>query len=75
LNLGVLECKPYQNFLLNTKSQAYFDRLLQLHRLNKTEEDNDMSCECCKVFDYRKEKGDDHFSNHKCLVVEWNDIN
>jgi hypothetical protein len=42
--------------------------------LNKTEEDDDMSYECCKVVDYSKEKGDDHCSNHKCLV-EWNDIN
>jgi hypothetical protein len=42
--------------------------------LDNTEEDNDMSWECCKVVDYSKEKGDNHSSNHKCLV-EWNDIN
>jgi hypothetical protein len=42
--------------------------------LDKTEEDNDMSWECCKVVDYRKEIGYGHCSNQKCLV-EWNDIN
>jgi hypothetical protein len=29
--LGVLECKVYQNVLMNTKSQIDFDCLLQLH--------------------------------------------
>jgi hypothetical protein len=53
---------------MNTKSQVDFDRLLQLHMLDMTEEDNDMSWECHKVVDYRKEKGDDYSSNHKCLV-------
>jgi hypothetical protein len=42
--------------------------------LDKTEEDNDMSWECCNVVDYCKEKGNVNSSNHKCLV-EWNDIN
>jgi hypothetical protein len=28
---------------MNTKSQIDFDRLLQLHMLDQTEEDNDMS--------------------------------
>jgi hypothetical protein len=59
---------------MNTKSQINFDRLLQLHMLDKTEEDNDMSWECHKVVDYCKEKGDVNSSNHKCLV-KWNDIN
>jgi hypothetical protein len=59
---------------LNTKSQVDFDRLLQLHMLDNTEEDNDMFWECHKVVDYRKEKGDVNNSNHNCLV-EWNDIN
>jgi hypothetical protein len=59
---------------MNTKSQVDFDRLLQLHMLYKTEEDNDMSWECHKVVDYCKEKGDVNSSNHKCLV-EWNDVN
>jgi hypothetical protein len=59
---------------MNTKSQVDFDRLLQLNMLDKTEEDKDMSWECHKVVDYCKEKGDDHNSNHKCLVG-WNDIN
>jgi hypothetical protein len=75
LQLGVLECKVYHNILMNTKSQVDFDCLLQLHMLCKTEEDNDMSCECCKVVDYFKEKGGDaNSSNYKCLL-EWNDIN
>jgi hypothetical protein len=41
--------------------------------LDQTEEDNDMSWGCCKVFDYCKEKGDYLRSNHKFLV-EWNDV-
>jgi hypothetical protein len=36
--------------------------------LDNTEEDNNMSWECHKVVDYCKEKGDDHSSNHECLV-------
>jgi hypothetical protein len=74
LKLGVLECKVYHSVLMNTKSQVDFDRLIQLHMLDQTEEDNDMSWECCNVVDYCKEKGDDHSSNHKCLM-QWNDIN
>jgi hypothetical protein len=73
LQLGVVECKVYHNVLLNTKSQIDFDRLLQLHMLDNTEEDKDKSWECCTVVDYCKEKGDDHSSNHKSLV-EWNDV-
>jgi hypothetical protein len=52
LQLRVVECKVYQNVLLNTESQLNFDLLFQLHMLDNTEEDNDMSWECCKVFDY-----------------------
>jgi hypothetical protein len=74
LQLGVLECKVYDNVVLNTKSQVDFDRLLQLHTLDNTEEDNDMSWECYKEVYYCKEKEDVNSSNHKCLV-EWNDIN
>jgi hypothetical protein len=59
---------------MNTKSQVDIDYLLQLHMLDNTEEDNDISWEYCKVVDYCKEKGDVNSSNHKCLV-EWNDIN
>jgi hypothetical protein len=74
LQLGVVECNVYHNVLMNTKCQIDFDCLLHLHMLDNTEEDKDMSWECCKVVDYCKEKGDVHSSNHKCLV-EWNDIN
>jgi hypothetical protein len=59
---------------MNTTSQVDFDRLLQLHMIDKTEEYNDMSWECHKVVNYCKEKGDIISSNHKCLV-KWNDIN
>jgi hypothetical protein len=59
---------------LNTKSQVDFDRLLQLHTLDKIEEENEMSWEFYKVVDYCKEKGEVNSSSHKCLV-EWNDIN
>jgi hypothetical protein len=74
LQLGVLECKAYYSVSRNNKFQVDFDRLLQLHILDKTEEHKDMSLECHKLFDYCKEKGDVNSSNHKCLV-EWNDIN
>jgi hypothetical protein len=74
LQLGVAEYKFYHNVLLNAKYQVVFDRLLQLHMLDKTGEDNDMSWECYKVVEYCKEKGDVNSSNHKCLV-EWNDLN
>jgi hypothetical protein len=43
LQLGVLECKVYHNVLMNTKYQVDFDRLLQLHMLDETEENKDMS--------------------------------
>jgi hypothetical protein len=43
LQLGVLECKVYHNVLLNTKSQVDFDCLLQLHMLDKIEDNKDMS--------------------------------
>jgi hypothetical protein len=74
LQLGVLECNVYHNILLNTKSQVDFDCLLQLHMLHNTEEDNDTSCECCKVVAYCKEKGDVNSSYHKSLV-QWSEIN
>jgi hypothetical protein len=68
LQLGLVECKVYHNVSMNTKSQIDFDRLLQLHMLDQTEEDNDMSWECHKVVDYFMEKGEVNSSNHKCLV-------
>jgi hypothetical protein len=43
LQLGVFECKVYHNVLLNTKSQVDFDSLVQLHMLDKTEEESDTS--------------------------------
>jgi hypothetical protein len=45
LQLGVLECKIYQNVLMNTKFQVDLDRLLLLNILDKTEEYKDMSWE------------------------------
>jgi hypothetical protein len=68
-----VESKVFHNVLLNTKSQIDFDRLLQLHMLDKTEEDKDMYWGCFKVVHYCKEKGGHHCSNQECLV-EWNDI-
>jgi uncharacterized paraquat-inducible protein A len=74
LQLGVLEWNAYHNVLLNTKSQIDCNLLRLLHELYRTEEDNDMSWECCKLVDHCKEKGDVNSPNHKFLV-EWNDIN
>jgi hypothetical protein len=45
LQVDVAECNVYHNVFKNTKSQVDFDRLLQLHMLDQTEEDNDMSWE------------------------------
>jgi hypothetical protein len=56
LQLSDVECKDYHNVLLNTKSQVDFYCLLQIHMLDKTKEDNDMSWEFHKVVDYCKEK-------------------
>jgi hypothetical protein len=74
LQLGVLECKVHHNVLMNARSQVDFDRFLQPHMLDNTEEDKDMSWECHKIVDYCKEKGYGNSSNHNCLV-EWNNIN
>jgi hypothetical protein len=74
LQLGVVECKVYRNLLMNSKYKVDFDRFLQLHMSDKTEEDKDISWECHKVVDYCKEKRDVNSSIHKSLV-EWNDIN
>jgi hypothetical protein len=46
LQIGVLECKVNHNVSLNPKSQVDFDRFLQLHMLDNTEEDKYMSWEC-----------------------------
>jgi hypothetical protein len=73
LRLGVLECKVYHYVSIYSKYQIDFDPLCKLHVLNKNEEDNDMSWECCKVVEYFKENRDDHSSNHRCLE-EWNGI-
>jgi hypothetical protein len=43
LQSGVAKCKVYHNVLMNTISQVDFDPLLQLHMLDHTEEDNDIS--------------------------------
>jgi hypothetical protein len=51
LQLGILKCKVYHNVLINTTSQIDFDLFLQLHMLDNTEEDNDMSWKCCEVVD------------------------
>jgi hypothetical protein len=42
LQLGVVEYKVYHSVLLNTKSQVYFDRLVQLHMLDKTEKNGNV---------------------------------
>jgi hypothetical protein len=74
LQSGVVECKVYHNVKMKAKSQVDLDSLIQLHMLDKTEEDKDISWESHKVVDYPKEKGDVKSSNHKCLVG-WNDDN
>jgi hypothetical protein len=65
VRLGVFECKVYHNILLNTKSQVDFDHLLQLHMVDKAEENRDMSWEKFKIVDFFEEKGDLNSPNHK----------
>jgi hypothetical protein len=74
LQLGVLKFKVHHDAFMNTKSQ--FDLIVYGNyiMLDKTEEDKYMSWKFCKVFEYRKEKGDGKRTNHKYLV-EWNNIN
>jgi hypothetical protein len=60
--------------LIGSKSQTELDRLLQLHLLDKSENDQDKSWECTKVLKYCEELGMNTSANHTCLV-EWNDIN
>ena len=72
--LGVLECKAYNNVLMDSKSQIDFDGLRQIHELDMAENDSDMSWECSKVLEHCEERGADRSTNHKSLV-EWNDIN
>jgi hypothetical protein len=63
------KCLVEWNDVNKTKSLVNYDRLLQLHMLDQTEEDNDTSWECHKVVDYCKEKGDVNSSNQN---VCWN---
>jgi hypothetical protein len=41
--LGVVECKVYHNVLWNTQYQVNFDCLLQLHIIDNTKKEKDMS--------------------------------
>jgi hypothetical protein len=43
LQFSVLECNVYHCVLMNTKYQIDFDCLLQLHMLDKTDKDKDIS--------------------------------
>jgi hypothetical protein len=65
---GKFQTQNMQSDYRSVKSQVDFDRLRQLHMLDKTEEDKDMSWECCKLVEYHKQKGDDKSTNHKFLM-------
>jgi hypothetical protein len=52
-------------------TQVEFDCLCQLHLLDKTEKDKDISWECTMLNDYCSKKGEDNSTHHECLV-EWN---
>jgi hypothetical protein len=62
-----------QNVLLDTKSQADFDYLRQLHLFVGTEEEKDMYLKICKFTEYCRDNGEDSKINQKCLV-EWHYI-
>ena len=74
LQLGALECKVYHNVLMKSKSQIDFDRLRQIHYLDKAEEDRENSWECSKVLKHYEDRREDGNIQHN-LLVEWNDIN
>ena len=74
LQIGALECKVYQNVLMKSNSQIYFDCLCQIHYVDETEEDRENSWECSKVLKHYEDRGDDGNIQHN-LLVEWNDIN
>ena len=70
LQLGALECKVYHNVL---NSQIDFDRLRQIHYLDKAEEDRENSWKCSKILKQFEDRGEDGNIQHN-LLVEWNDI-
>jgi len=74
LHLGLPECQIYHSSLIGSKSQTELDRLLQLHILDKSDNDQNKSWKCTKVLKYCEELGVNTSTNHTCLV-EWNDIN
>ena len=74
LHLGLPECQIYHSALIGSKSQTELDCLLQLHILDKSENDQNKSWKCTKVLKYCEELGVNTSTNHTCLV-EWNDIN
>jgi hypothetical protein len=76
LHLGISECQIYHSALIGFQSQTEIDRLhqLQLHILDRSEDDQDKSWQCTKVLKYCEETGMNTSTNHKSLV-EWNDIN
>jgi hypothetical protein len=53
---GVLEYKVYYHILINIISQVEFDSLRQLHMLDKTEDNKDLSWECCRLFYHCKKR-------------------
>ena len=59
---------------MKSKSQIDFDRLLQVHNLDKAEEDRENSWECSKVLTHYEDRGEDCNIQHN-LLVDWNDIN
>jgi hypothetical protein len=68
LAIRCIGMQSYHNILLSTKYQVDFDRLLQSHMLEMTEENKYLYWKFCKVLNYCKEKVDDKRSNHKRLV-------
>ena len=64
----------YHNVLMKSNSQIDFDRLRQIHYLDKAEEDRENSWECSKVLKHYEDRGEDGNIQHN-LLVEWNDIN
>jgi hypothetical protein len=73
LQLGTNECKMYHDGLMRLKTQVDFDRLRNLHLLDKNEV-GDTSWQCIMTLKYNEDRGAKDGHQRNCLV-EWNNVN
>jgi hypothetical protein len=73
LQLCTNECKMYHDGSIKFESQVDFDRLRNLHLLDKNEVGY-TSWKCIKMLKYNEDRGAIDGHQYNCLV-EWNNIN